>query len=138
MALHLIKLCVGIDSVEELRGWRKKRRKTEPRCLVYTRNWPRRAEEILDGGSLYWVIRGVVRVRQLVKQFHHNLDEEGRAFCTIELEHELVLTEAQSWRPFQGWRYLEAEKAPKDIDPGSDYGELPEHMVRELREIGVL
>jgi hypothetical protein len=138
MALHLIKLCVGIDSVDELVDWRRKRRQREKRCLVYTRNWPRRADEILDGGSLYWVIKGLVRVRQRVKEFHHNLDEEGRAFCTIELEHDLVLTETQSWRPFQGWRYLTEEKAPKDAPSGSDYAELPEHMVRELREIGVL
>lgn len=137
MSLHLIKLCVGIDSIEQLEEHRARRRLREKRCLVHTRNWPRRADEILDGGSLYWVIRGVVRVRQRVLAFHHAVDDEGRAFCNIELDHALMPTEAQPKRPFQGWRYLEATAAPRDVRRG-EYGELPDHLVRELREIGVL
>jgi hypothetical protein len=138
MALHLIKLCVGIDSIEHLAEFRAKRRLREPRCLVHTRNWPRRADEILDGGSLFWVIRGHVRVRQRVLAFHHDLDEDGRGFCTIELDHALVPTRPLTFRPFQGWRYMEPADAPADETGPGDYGELPEQMARELREIGVI
>jgi hypothetical protein len=133
MPLHLIKLCVGIDDLEELRAWRAKRRKTEPRCLVHTRNTPRRAQELLDGGSLYWVIKGHVQARQRVLGFESGTGGDGRPFCRIELDHELVPTEWRPSRPFQGWRYLAAKDAPADRRIGEFDYELPAEMAREMR-----
>jgi hypothetical protein len=137
MPLHLIKLCVGIGDVDELKEWRAERRKREKRCLHHTRQWPKRAAEVLDGGSLFWVIRGQVQIRQRIIGFHHNLDEGGRAFCTIEMDHEIVPVRWRPWRPFQGWRYLEAKDAPPDDIYGVG-ADMPPQMVKELRELGLL
>ncbi len=58
MALHIIKLCVGVDSLQDLRDWRASRAAAGHAAICSTRMAPKRAAEILDGGSLYWVIRG--------------------------------------------------------------------------------
>ena len=138
MPLHLIKMCVGISDVEHLRAVRAQRRKAQPDCLVRTRNLPKRAEEVLDGGSLYWVIKGYVRCRQRILDISSEQDEEGQRRCVLQLEHEIVTTALQPRQPFQGWRYLEHA----DIPPGArgfdgDYG-FPPEMARELRELGLL
>jgi hypothetical protein len=136
MPLHLVKMAVGIDDLEHLRRFRARRRETEPLCLIRTRNTPRRAAEILAGGSLYWVIRGQVLVRQRVLGIGTAPDAGGRPLCTLELDHELVPTLPQPRRPFQGWRYLEPEGAPPDH--GAEQGEMPWEMLRELKELGLL
>jgi hypothetical protein len=137
MPLHLIKMAVGIDDLEHLRRFRAQRRETQPLCLVRTRNTPRRAAEILAGGSLYWVIRGQVLVRQRVLEITTEPDAGGRLLCIINLEHELVPTLPQPRRPFQGWRYLEPADAPPDHgEAGSS--EMPWEMLRELKELGLL
>ena len=139
MTLHLIKMCVGISDLDMLKSWRAERRKTQPRCLVHTRNTPKRGEEILDGGSLYWVIKGQVQARQRVIGIESTIDEEGRPHCLIELEHEIVPTLLQPCRAFQGWRYLEPQKAPADRRAGDDMlYEMPPEMARELRELGLI
>lgn len=133
MPLHLVKLCVGIDSLEELR----ERRRTSWTGRITTRQTPKRAAEICDGGSLYWVIRGEVRARQRVLGIGAGHDEDGRARCEIRLDAAIVAVEPVSWRPFQGWRYLAAEAAPPDLGSLAAPS-LPAELRRELRALGLL
>lgn len=133
MALHLIKLCVGADSVEELRAWRADRARRGIAPIVPTRQTPKRAEELLDGGSLYWVIKGVILVRQKIVSIT-TLDG-GPQPCRIDLAPELVLTAPQPRRAFQGWRYLDPKDAPPDL-AGDDGVEMPQELAKQLREIG--
>jgi hypothetical protein len=136
MPLHLIKMAVGIDDLAHFRRVRAARRETQPLCLIRTRNTPRRAAEILGGGSLYWVVRGQVLVRQRVLGIATEPDAGGRPVCILDLDHELVPTLAQPRRPFQGWRYLEPAEAPPDHDAAE--GEMPWEMQRELKALGLL
>jgi hypothetical protein len=136
MPLHLLKLAVGIDDVDQLRRIRAARAAERGGSWVYTRNHPRRAPEVLAGGSIYWVIRGHIRVRQLVSGFRSERDDNGRRYCLIEVDDELVPTFPRAWRPFQGWRYLAAEDAPTDR---SNRGGLPsDRMLAELRALGLI
>jgi hypothetical protein len=138
--LHLLKMAVGIADIEDLRRVRAERIRRYGASRVYTRNHPRRVEAVLAGGSLYWVIRGQVRVRQKVTGFHSERDEEGRAYCMIEVDPELVATQLRPWRPFQGWRYLTPADAPPDLGHcGEDLAApIPERMLAELRALGLL
>ena len=104
--LHLLKMAVGVADLDELRRLRAARTQQHGGSWVYTRNQPRRAEAVLAGGSIYWVIRGQIRVRQLVKGLKSTRDDKGRSYCRIEVDPELVTTLWRPWRPFQGWRYL--------------------------------
>ncbi|HYM32542.1 MAG TPA: DUF1489 domain-containing protein [Candidatus Cybelea sp.] len=140
MTLHLLKLCVGIDSIEELARWqKKKRRKSAVGSYHYTRNFPKRDEEILDGGSMYWVIKGFVRVRQRIIALDTvHLQEEGR-YCRITLHKKLVPTVPQPRKPHQGWRYLEPADAPPDLDPkGKGERAMPAELLAELKMLGLL
>lgn len=130
MALHLIKLCVGVSEVETLErnaarsDWR----------IVHTRMTPKRAAEIEDGGSLYWVIKGTVACRQPVLDIS-TVGEGAAARCEIRLDSRVIRTAPLGRRPFQGWRYLEAKDAPPDL-AGFEAADLPDALVRELRELG--
>jgi hypothetical protein len=139
MTVHLIKLCVGAASLEDLADWQAGRiRETGAPPVHVTRMWPRRADEILAGGSLYWVIRGVVLCRQRVRALEPRLGEDGVTRCAIGLDPVLVRVRPQPRRPFQGWRYLAGQDAPPDLAPGSREGEaLPPALEAELAEIGV-
>jgi hypothetical protein len=136
MPLHLLKLAVGIDDIEQLRRVRAARLAERGGSWVYTRNRPRRAAEVLDGGSIYWVIRGCIRVRQLVTGFRGGRDDEGRRYCLIEVDHRLVATLCRSCRPFQGWRYLPADAAPADRSAGEE--PPPDRMLAELKALGLI
>jgi hypothetical protein len=131
--LHLIKLCVGCDSIEDLLQWQRKRSPLEH----WTRNRPKRAEELLAGGSLFWVIKGQIRVRQRILGLERREDEEG-VWCAIVLGRRLTRVRPMAHRPFQGWRYLEIEDAPADIAKGEKAEELPEKLAAELRALGLL
>jgi hypothetical protein len=134
--LHILKLAVGIENLDHLRDIRAARSAERGGSWVYTRNRPRRGQEILAGGSIYWIIRGQIRVRQLVTGFHGKRDDNGRRYCLIEVDAELVPTLSRPWRPFQGWRYLAPEDAPADL---SDAGEAPvDRMLAELRSLGLI
>ena len=135
MALHLIKLCVGVDSVDELRDWRTEQKRLGRPPVVHTRQSPKRCDEVGDGGSLYWVIKGVVRCRQSILGIE-TLEDGLRTRCEILLDDALVLTEPLPRRAFQGWRYLDSSEAPADLDP-SIGAELPSDMAAELRALGV-
>ena len=138
--LHLVKMAVGIADIEQLRQIRAERRAQRGWSAVYTRNHPRRAEAVLDGGSIYWVIKGQIRVRQRVIGFKSERDENGRAYCLIKVDDVLVPTLSRGFRPFQGWRYLLPSDVPKDAPggPGGDFSAMPDHMLVELRELGLI
>ena len=143
MPLHLIKLCVGVDTVEELEAhvaFRLTARAARRACRTgpRTRMVPKRAEEILDGGSLYWVMRGQVEVRQPVLDIRPFTDGEGIGRCRLVLEPVFVRTTYQPRRAFQGWRYLKQEDAPADLWDGAGAGDLPPDLSRELSELGLL
>jgi hypothetical protein len=145
MALHLIKLCVGCDSVGDLRDWireklqEKKRRRLPLEHWHITRMVPKRAAELVDGGSLYWVIRCEILCRQRLLDVRPFRDRDGIGRCRLVLEPKLVLTQPRPFRAFQGWRYLETRSAPKDLDraaPGAK--RMPERLRRELSDLGLL
>ena len=136
MPLHLVKMAVGIEDVGQLRRIRAARRQERGGSWVYTRNRPRREEEVLAGGSIYWVIRGQIRVRQPVLGFRSERDEEGRRYCLIDVEETLVPTLLRGFRPFQGWRYLLPADAPPDLDRGEE--PPSDRMLAELRELGLI
>ncbi len=136
MALHLVKLCVGVSTVEELAEWTAS---LKGERVHTTRMIPRRGDELLDGGSLYWVIKGQVSCRQRLLGVRPFVDGEGIGRCHLVLEPVVVPVEPRPHRPFQGWRYLEAKDAPRDIARGSgDLGAMPEAMRRELAELGLI
>jgi hypothetical protein len=143
--LHLIKLCVGCDSVRELDDWIRKRlkeraRRGQAREHVHTtRMVPKRATELTAGGSLYWVIRGEIMCRQPIRDIRPFADKDGVGRCRLVLDPKLTLVEPRPWRAFQGWRYLPAADAPRDLErvaPGA--AEMPEALRRELRGLGLL
>ncbi len=144
MSLNLIKLCVGCESPEQLEGWVRlrledKRRRGEPvEQLHTTRMVPKRIEELCDGGSLYWVMKGMVQCRQRLLEIRPFVDGEGISRCHLVLEPEIVRTEWQPRRPFQGWRYMTADDAPADLNADDEAGELPDHLRRELTELGLM
>ena len=144
MPLHLIKLCVGIDSVEELADWQRRRaaeqrkRGVKPVLRHRTRSMPQRREEVLDGGSLYWVIKGLVQVRQKITGLAPVTDKDGGSMCEIRYAPRLIRVEFQPRRAFQGWRYLEEADAPRDLPKGTKADNLPGAMAAELRSLGLL
>jgi hypothetical protein len=145
MTLHLVKLCVGCDSVDELTGWiadrraDRLRRGVAPERIHRTRMSPKRAAEILDGGSIYWVIKGEIKVREAILELHGVTDEAGISHCDIVLSGTLVPVEPRRLRPFQGWRYLAAHEAPRDLASfGSGMRSLPPELARELSVLGLL
>lgn len=145
MALHLIKLCVGADSLEDLRGWVSQRSLTamavglEPHSVHTTRMVPKRVDELLDGGSLYWVIKGQIQARQVLLDIDTFKGEDGITRCNLVLGPEVIETSPAPKRPFQGWRYLKPEDAPRDLGgDGIDTAELPTDLRKELAELGLL
>ncbi len=144
MALHIVKLCVGVETVDDLVGWieaekahhRAIGRKFQQKHT--TRMIPRRMNEVLDGGSLYWVIKGNVQVRQRLTAITPFRDSQGIERCHLELAGDLILTNWQPRRAFQGWRYLAAADAPADLASGSAIAELPPALKLELSQLGLL
>ena len=136
MALNLIKLCVGADGIENLEAWRDQVAPGDRPMPHTTRMTPKRARELLDGGSLYWVIKRVVQARQAILELEEVTDEAGIKRCTIWLDREIIPTAPTPRRPFQGWRYLKAEDAPADLSVQTGGEDLPADLRRKLIEIG--
>src|SRR4029453_18950001 len=143
MSLHLIKLCVGCDTVQELEDWiaqklkERRKRRLKPEHIHTTRMVPKRSAELLAGGSLFWVIRGAILCRQTLLDVRPFVDKDGVGRCHLVLEPKLVLVEPRPFRAFQGWRYLAVKDAPRDLDraaPGAK--NMPDALPRELRERG--
>jgi len=143
--LNLVKLCVGVEKVSDLARWQTIRAEEslasgkEYTPFHVTRMWPRRQDELLDGGSLYWVFKGLVLARQRIIRLDEVIGDDGIRRCGIILDKDLVLTEAHRRRPFQGWRYLTGIDAPKDVGPYVEgQEELPGALQAELAALGVL
>ncbi len=136
--LHLVKLCVGVADVAELRAWQVQRVRKDPPLRHLTRNMPRRAAEITAAGSLYWVVQGAVVVRQRVVDVRPDRFSDGSACAALVLDPNLVAVEARTTRPFQGWRYLSPDAAPADVTEltrpqGLDA--MPHALRRALRDL---
>ena len=145
MPLHLLKLSVGVESISHLgdlikqRLADKKRRKQPIEHVHTTRMVPKRVEQLLDGGSLYWVIRGQIAVRQKLLEVRPFVDNEGIGRCHLVLQPKLHAVMPSPRKPFQGWRYLAAHEAPEDLRAGQgEVAAMPEELRRELRELGLL
>ena len=139
--VHLIKLSVGTENVEGLAAWQATKRAQAPDGLPrhVTRMWPRREAEVLNGGSIYWVIKGVIQCRQRIDRLDEYIGSDGIRRCAIVLQPDLIRTQNSLRRPFQGWRYLPAADAPPDLPKGRrDEEPLPVELNRALAEIGVL
>ncbi|MCB1344262.1 MAG: DUF1489 domain-containing protein [Rhodobacter sp.] len=140
MTLHILKLCVGCESVEDLADWQKDRARELPGGLPrhVTRMWPKQAQAVLDGGSIYWVIKGTVLVRQRILRLDPVEGADGVTRCAFVLDPDLVRTEPAPRRPFQGWRYLQPEDAPRDLPAlraGDD--DLPPELAEALANFGL-
>jgi hypothetical protein len=103
-----------------------------------TRNWPRRADELLDGGCIYWIIKGQMMVRQPIADMIEVKREDGRPACGIVLDPKLIPVWPRRVRIFQGWRYLEVADAPEDLPQTLDSEPMPTELASELRELGLL
>jgi hypothetical protein len=100
---------------------------------------PKRADELVSGGSLYWVIRGQISCRERILGVRPFTDKDGIGRCRVVLDGKVVLVAPRPRAAFQGWRYLEGNEAPRDLSraaPGAV--RMPETMRRELRELGLL
>jgi len=143
MTLHLIKLCVGCDSIEDLAEWIEHKRREarragrQPEHAHVTRMVPKRRDDLLDGGSLYWVIKGNVQVRQRLLDICTFTDGEGIQRCRLVLDQALVATAWQPKRAFQGWRYYDPKDVPPDLKGGRK-GDLPPALHAELASLGLM
>lgn len=150
MTVHLIKLCVGVSDVGHLveeheRLAKKALKRNKPvEDSHWTRMFPKRADEVLDGGSLYWVIKGTIRVRHRILRLDEVADAEGQQYCAIVYDPKVILVEPRPRRAFQGWRYLEADDAPPDLPnqrralrSALAESDMPPKMLAELRELGL-
>ncbi|EJW20483.1 hypothetical protein IMCC14465_17760 [alpha proteobacterium IMCC14465] len=139
MTLHLIKLAARATGVDDLINWQTYVRETHGELFHTTRMMPKRRDELLNDGSIYWVIKRKICVRQSILDIQPFTDGAGVKRCHIFLDPELIATRQQARRPFQGWRYLPAADAPEDMPiaaAGDD--ELPEHLKAELMALGLL
>lgn len=137
---HLIKLSVGTESVEDLEDWHRSARAQGPDGLPrhVTRMWPKKEAALLNGGSIFWVIKGIVSCRQRVLRLDEVIREDGIRRCAIVLEPRLIRTQTQPRRAFQGWRYLAPADAPVDLTPGrATEPAMPAELAQALAEIGV-
>lgn len=144
MGVNLLKLCVGCESIADLEGWIEETRLLHKRLgrpyrqVHTTRMVPKRMDEILDGGSLYWVIKGRIAARQRIEAIEPFTAEDGIQRCHLVLEPVVVPVQLRPCRPFQGWRYLAARDAPADIRDGDAPESMPEGMREDLRALGLL
>ena len=139
MGTHLKKLCVGIDSLEGLQNWQEFRGVVGADGVKtvrhITRNVPKRSAELLDGGSLYWVVKGRILARNTIHDIEEIEDEDGKRMCAIVLEVPSIAVWPEPHRPFQGWRYLAENDAPEDR---GETGDLPTDMADDLKGLGLL
>ncbi len=141
MTVHLLRMAVGINSIADLIDLQERRRQinSDSKLFNTTRNVPKRVDELLDGGSIYWVIKRLIRVRQRIISINQEINNEGKKYCLIEIDPKQIKVEPRTQKPFQGWRYLNIEDAPVDIElSSSPEAELPEEMLIELKELGLM
>jgi hypothetical protein len=134
----MVKLCVGVSELREFEEWRREERKAGRRMQHVTRMFPKRAEGLLDGGSIYWVIRGLISVRQRIVKLEPVTGRDGIRRCRLVFDPAYVLVRPTPHRAFQGWRYLEASDAPPDLAKRSDIARMPDRLRAELAQLGLL
>jgi hypothetical protein len=134
VTLHIVKLCVGADSVADLAAFQKTQIKARGEPVCGTRMWPKRKDDVLAGGSLFWVIKGMILARQRIMRIDHVTDSHGQR-CGLYLGAKIVRTAPQPRRGFQGWRYLEPKDAPADLAAIGGAAALPEELQRKLRVV---
>jgi hypothetical protein len=138
--INILKLCVGAESVEDLVEWHVSHRDQWPAGTTrhVTRMWPKREAEVTSGGSLYWVIKGLVLARQQILRLEEVFGTDGIRRCGLVLDADVIRTEPAPRRPFQGWRYLEPAESPRDLPKGRAKEEsLPPELARALADIGL-
>ena len=141
--LHIIKLSVGTESLDDLVGWQKqflnykKAQGFKPELIHPTRQWPKRADEVLAGGSIYWVIKGFIVGRQKMVEFR-KVTKNGIPHCGLIYDSKMIPVRMTPRKAFQGWRYLDPKDAPPDRKLGDNIDEMPEKMKKELAELGLL
>lgn len=137
--LNILKLCVGADSVEDLTQWHAAHTHLWPAgtTVHVTRMWPKREAEILEGGSLYWVIKGVILARQRILRFEERDGHDGVRRCALVLDAQVIRTEPAPRRPFQGWRYLDPADSPRDMTSRTADDTLPPSLAQALADIGL-
>jgi hypothetical protein len=138
MALNLIKLCVGVSEIQEMKSWIAITAGQGEEVEHVTRMFPRRKDEILPEGSLYWVIRSMILCRQPIADLQAVTGADGIERCRIVFKPEIILVRPTPRRPFQGWRYLTADDAPPDLSGNAQADDMSEDMRRELGALGLL
>ena len=144
MTIHLLRMAVRVESVEKLKQLQAERliqsaSENKSELYTYTRNIPKRMDELIDDGSIYWVIKKYIKVRQRILGIERHTNEEGRVYCAIQIDPELKQVVARRQKAFQGWRYLKLEDIPIDLHPPhSKVTNLPSSLTDELRELGLI
>jgi hypothetical protein len=143
MIVNLLRMAVRIESVSQLKDIQEERRSSTKgnRLYSFTRNVPKRIDELIAGGSIYWVVKRLIRVRQEIIKIEQEVNAEGKKYCAIELNPKHVLLEPRQQKAFQGWRYLKPEEAPRDLSAGASIDkntDMPPEMMAELKELGLL
>ena len=138
MPLNLLKLCVGVSEIEELDSWVKDCRQGRGTLDHVTRMFPKRKDEILPGGSLFWVMRGMILCRQPIAALEEVTGSDGIVRCRILFKPQVIPVRPVPKRAFQGWRYLEEADSPPDLPKSAKVDGMPEKMRRELGELGLL
>lgn len=143
MTVHIIKLSVGSENLADLAAWQKSRLKMQkakgkknPELVHVTRQMPKRAAEVLDGGSIYWVVKGWIVARQKIIALRP-MKKDGVPHCGIVYDKNLIPVQWRQRRAFQGWRYLDPKDAPPDAADGSGAGNLPDRLRQELAALGL-
>lgn len=136
------KLSVGSESIATLQDWqkmvvrRRKKRGLSPYHEHVTRMFPKQVEALLDGGSIYWVIKGLIQCRNELVAFEETKTRDGRKACSILMVPKLIPVVPTPKRPFQGWRYLKADDAPADLDAIGGANDLPPELRAKLANLG--
>lgn len=131
-----MKLCVGAEGPEDLADWQ--RRFGDGHAVHVTRMWPKREAELLAGGSIFWVFKGIMLARQRILRLDEHHRDDGIRRCALILDRDIVPVTAVPRRPFQGWRYLTPADSPRDLPAGREREEpLPEALMQELARMGL-
>ena len=130
----MVKLCVGADDATDIERWQQRLMQTAPLPYHHTRMVPKRGSELSDDGSIFWVTKGIILVRQRILEVREITDRGGRKACELIFDPELVPVEPTPKRAFQGWRYLKPEDAPVDLKAGSGTIEMPAALRAHLRD----
>ncbi len=132
--MHMIKLCVGAGEIADLEAWQKRVMQRAPLPVHHTRMVPKKIDELLDGGSIYWVIKGIIQVRQSFSDIRVIDDRNGKRACELVFDPELIPVDPTPKRPFQGWRYLKPVEAPADLKQGKQGDDIPPDLHAKLKD----